>query len=101
MDREDLFGEVFNIGSTEEVTILDLARAGQGADRHRGPRSSAIPYDEAYEEGFEDMARRVPDTSKIQAAIGWQPARNLGEILADVVAQERSAAVPQWVGQAA
>ncbi len=100
MKRDDLFGEVFNIGSTEEVTILDLAQRVKALTASRS-EIVAIPYAEAYEEGFEDMARRVPDTSKIQAAIGWQPARNLGEILADVVAQERSAAVPQWVGQAA
>jgi UDP-glucose 4-epimerase len=44
-----------------------------------------IPYDKAYEEGFEDMARRVPDISKIQRAIGWQPTLALPQILADIV----------------
>lgn len=100
MKRDDLFGEVFNIGSTEEVTILDLARRIKALS---GSRSDilAIPYAEAYEEGFEDMARRVPDTTKIQKAIGWQPTLTLTEVLTDVVARERSASAPQWVGQAA
>ncbi len=85
MEREDLFGEVFNIGSTEEVTIMELA------ERVRGICCSeseivTIPYDEAYEEGFEDMLRRVPDTSKLQRAIGWRPTRDLDGILADVIA---------------
>lgn len=100
MKRDDLFGEVFNIGSTEEVTILDLAERVKALS---GSSSAiaAIPYAEAYEEGFEDMARRVPDIAKIHAAIGWEPTRSLSEILTDVVAQERSSAVPLLVGQAA
>jgi UDP-glucose 4-epimerase len=84
MEREDQFGEVFNVGSTEEVTIMELA------ERVRSTCSSAseivrISYDEAYEEGFEDMLRRVPDISKIGRAIGWQPTRDLDGILNDVV----------------
>ncbi|MDP8909869.1 MAG: nucleoside-diphosphate sugar epimerase, partial [Chloroflexota bacterium] len=44
-----------------------------------------IPYDEAYEAGFEDMPRRYPDISKLNAAIGWEPTRSLDEILGDVI----------------
>jgi UDP-glucose 4-epimerase len=85
MERQDLFGEVFNVGSTEEVTIMELA------ERVRNICGSTseivtIPYDEAYEEGFEDMLRRVPDTSKLERAIGWRPVRDLDGILADVIA---------------
>ena len=84
MERQDLFGEVFNVGSTEEVTIMELA------ERVRDICGSTseivtIPYDEAYEEGFEDMLRRVPDTSKLERAIGWRPVRDLDGILADVI----------------
>ena len=45
-----------------------------------------MSYDEAYEEGFEDMPRRVPDTAKVRGLIGWQPTRNLDQIIADVAA---------------
>jgi UDP-glucose 4-epimerase len=85
MEREDLFGEVFNVGSTEEVTIMELA---ERVRRIGGSDSEivTIPYEEAYEEGFEDMLRRVPDTSKLERAIGWQPTHDLDEILADVIA---------------
>jgi UDP-glucose 4-epimerase len=91
MSRDDVYGEVFNIGSTEEVSMLELAervRRATGSDSE----IVKIPYDEAYGEGFEDMPRRVPDTTKIAAAIGWQPTASLDEILEDVIAHERSSA---------
>jgi UDP-glucose 4-epimerase len=78
-------GQVFNVGNTEEVSIMDLAR------RVKALTASAssiitIPYDEAYEAGFEDMPRRVPDLSKIEALIGYQPRVGLDEIIRRVVA---------------
>jgi UDP-glucose 4-epimerase len=84
-------GEVFNIGAHEEISMLALA------DRVREMTNSdseihVIPYDEAYEEGFEDMPRRVPDTAKIATAIGWEPTRSLDEILTDVIAFHQSEA---------
>jgi UDP-glucose 4-epimerase len=84
LDRDDLRGQVFNIGSTEEVTIMDLARRTREL---AGSRSEivTVPYDEAYEPGFEDMRRRVPDISRIREALGWKPSRGLDEILGDVV----------------
>jgi UDP-glucose 4-epimerase len=88
MEREDLFGEVFNIGSTEEVTIMELAgRVRSSCDSDS--EIVTIPYHEAYEEGFEDMLRRVPDTSKLARAIGWQPTYELDGIVADVISAER------------
>jgi UDP-glucose 4-epimerase len=48
-----------------------------------------VPYDKAYEEGFEDMLRRVPDTRRVQQTIGYAPTRNLDQILHDVIAYER------------
>ncbi len=80
-------GQVFNIGSTEEISILHLAQRV----RELTASPSAIvnvPYAQAYEEGFEDMMRRVPDTSKLQSAIGFQPRFQLDQILRDVIAFE-------------
>ena len=76
MERDDLYGEVFNIGSQEEITISGLADARSATWSARTPRSRYVPYDEAYEEGFEDMQRRVPDISKIQPVLGWAPTRS-------------------------
>jgi UDP-glucose 4-epimerase len=81
-------GEVFNIGNTGEVTIADLA------DRVRTLTGSTsaiqfIPYDEAYEAGFEDMPRRVPDISKLCALIGYRPKLELDEIIKTVIEHTR------------
>jgi UDP-glucose 4-epimerase len=89
MERDDVYGEIFNIGSTEEVSIMSLAEQV----RSRTDSDSEIvtvPYDEAYEEGFEDMQRRVPDVSKISERIGWQPSRDLTLILDDIVEHQRA-----------
>lgn len=79
-------GEVFNIGNdSEEVTIAELARRVKA----RSGSASAIevvPYDKAYEEGFEDMPRRVPDISKVKALVGYEPQVRLDEILDRVIA---------------
>jgi UDP-glucose 4-epimerase len=90
MERGDLYGEVFNIGSNEEVTIRQLA---ERVRELAGSQSEivTIPYDEAYGGGFEDMYRRVPDTAKIEQAIGWQHTRDLDEILGDVLSSTRLA----------
>ena len=77
-------GQVFNLGSQEEVTIEDVA---QRVIRITGSPSAIkrVPYEEAYEEGFEDMQRRVPDISKIRALIGFQPTMSLDQIIRSVV----------------
>ncbi len=77
-------GEVFNIGNTEEVSIQALAERVKALTSSRSP-IHLIPYDEAYEAGFEDMPRRVPDISKIGALIGYQPRLGLDEIIRTVV----------------
>jgi UDP-glucose 4-epimerase len=81
-------GQVFNVGSDEEVTIEELACR---VLKITGSRSELkhIPYDQAYEEGFEDMMRRVPSLEKIAAAIGYRPKTSLDEIIASVVEYER------------
>ncbi|MGH9387483.1 MAG: GDP-mannose 4,6-dehydratase [Vicinamibacterales bacterium] len=82
-------GQVYNVGNVEEVTILTLAERIKSATGSRSP-IVRIPYDEAYEEGFEDMPRRVPDLSKIHAAIGYVPKVGLDEIIRLVVEEKRS-----------
>lgn len=83
-------GDVFNLGSSEEVTILALAQRIKAAVGSSSP-IELIPYDQAYEAGFEDMLRRVPDTSKIQALTGWAPTRTLDEILHETIADVAAA----------
>jgi UDP-glucose 4-epimerase len=89
LERDDLVGEVFNIGSQEEISILDLARR---VIARTGSRSSVrlVPYSEAYGEGFADMQRRVPDTTKIRRALGWTPTRTLDLILDEMIAEVRA-----------
>jgi UDP-glucose 4-epimerase len=82
-------GEVYNIGSDHELSILHLAeRIKQLTASHSPIRF--LPYDEAYEEGFEDMTRRVPNISKIMDLINYRPTFNLDEILESVITYERS-----------
>ena len=84
MDRDESVGEVFNIGSNEEVSIMELARRVReltGSDSE----IVTVPYDEAYEEGFEDMPRRVPDITKVNKLVGFRPTVTLDQILQSVV----------------
>jgi UDP-glucose 4-epimerase len=83
-------GQVFNIGNTEEISIRALA---ERIRTMTGSRSEIvlIPYEEAYEAGFEDMPRRVPSLDKIQRAVGYRPTVGLDEILTRVIAHERAA----------
>jgi UDP-glucose 4-epimerase len=80
MSHPDSVGQIFNIGSTEEITIANLAKRVKSV---LGSKSEIVyvPYNEAYEFGFEDMQRRVPDTRKIQKHIGWKPTIKLNEML--------------------
>lgn len=76
-------GRVFNVGSTEEISILGLAQRVIELTESQS-RVVLVPYDQAYPDGYEDMARRVPDTRRIREAVGWQPRRSLDEIILDV-----------------
>jgi UDP-glucose 4-epimerase len=84
MDHPDSVGQVFNIGSTEEISILQLAEKVKELTRSDS-EIVFVPYDEAYEEGFEDMPRRVPDTSKINQLVGFKPEIKLDGILETVI----------------
>lgn len=85
-------GQVFNIGNGKEISIYDLAlriKALTGS----ASKIVTVPYDQAYEAGFEDMPRRVPDISKIRALVGYEPAVELDEILTRVIESVRTPAV--------
>jgi UDP-glucose 4-epimerase len=89
LDHPDSPGEPFNIGAAHEISINDLAsmvieRTGSGSSVVH------IPYEVAYEEGFEDMERRVPDTTKLEALTDWRPTRSLEQTIDDVIEYERS-----------
>ena len=88
IEQPEAVGEVYNIGSTEEVTIQTLAEKVKAITGSQSPIVT-IPYSEAYEEGFEDMLRRVPDTSKLEALTGLVPRHTLEDTLRDVIAHTK------------
>ncbi|HKP72513.1 MAG TPA: GDP-mannose 4,6-dehydratase [Pyrinomonadaceae bacterium] len=85
MDKPEAVGQVYNIGSNEEVSILEVAERVKELTNSQS-EIVFMPYDEAYEEGFEDMPRRVPDISKISALVGFKPTEKLDGILQKVIA---------------
>jgi UDP-glucose 4-epimerase len=88
MDTTDSVGQVFNIGSTEEISILRLAEKVKELTQSTSD-IAFVPYDAAYEEGFEDMPRRVPDTTKINQLVGFNPEMTLDGILETVISFHR------------
>ncbi len=96
MDTQTTVGEIFNVGSRNWISIIDLAHrvlelTGSSSELHY------VPYDKVYGLGIDDMLHRVPAIEKIKGATGWEPQRTLDEILADVVEYFRSA--PASVGE--
>jgi UDP-glucose 4-epimerase len=77
-------GQVINIGTTGEISILKLAERVRELSGSKSP-IKLVPYEEAYESGFEDMPRRVPDLSKVTALIGYKPRFSLDDILTQVI----------------
>lgn len=89
VDHPKSYGEVYNLGATQEITIMELAeRVVSLTDSHSKIR--LIPYADAYAPGFDDMRRRVPSIEKINRLIGYQPRYTLDETLQRVIAYERS-----------
>jgi UDP-glucose 4-epimerase len=91
MESDPALGDVFNVGATTEVPIIELAakvieRTGSAS------RVQLIPYDSAYGEGFEELGRRKPDTGRLERLTGWRTSRSLEETIDDVIAFERSEA---------
>ncbi|PIP07924.1 MAG: nucleoside-diphosphate sugar epimerase [Syntrophobacteraceae bacterium CG23_combo_of_CG06-09_8_20_14_all_50_8] len=89
MESEAALGEVFNIGGTEEITILDLAKRIIQATGSLSP-ITLIPYEEAFEKDFEDMQRRVPGIEKIKRCVGFEPKTDLDTILKHIIDFMRS-----------
>jgi UDP-glucose 4-epimerase len=93
LDDDRAVGQTFNVGSSEEIRIGRLAemvitRTGSTS------KIQLVPYDEAYGPGFEDMQRRVPDTTKLRALTGWTPKYSLSDILTDAIAEARLEETP-------
>jgi UDP-glucose 4-epimerase len=84
MNEPKAIGQVINIGNTEEVTITQLAERVRDTAGSKSP-ITFIPYDQAYESGFEDMPRRVPDLTKISNLIGYKTKNTLDDILVQVI----------------
>ena len=99
-DEKRAKGNVFNVGSQNVTPIIELARK---VIERTGSTSAIrlVPYEAAYQEGFEELGRRQPDTSAIEALTGWQPTRTIDEMIDDVIAYEQvSASVDQLVAVA-
>jgi len=88
MKSSKAIGRVFNVGSEDEITILNLAKR---VKKVTGSKSKIvhIPYQEAYESGFEDMRRRVPSIKKVNKLIGWKPQIGLDRIIKRIKKEER------------
>ncbi|MBM3791744.1 MAG: hypothetical protein FJW35_15535 [Acidobacteria bacterium] len=89
LDEPKAVGEIFNVGGDEEISINDLAariRSMAGSTSEL----THIPYENAYQEGFEDMERRVPDLQKIKRFIGYRNTQTLESMLAKVIEYERT-----------
>jgi UDP-glucose 4-epimerase len=89
LDHPQTMGRVFNVGSSIETSILELAR--KVIDR-AGSRSGVrfVPYDEAYGDGFEELGRRRPDTTSLRALTDWRPTRTVDQAIDDVIGYERA-----------
>jgi UDP-glucose 4-epimerase len=83
--EHDASGEIFNVGSTEQVAIIDLAQKVIDATASSSAMTF-VPFEDAYGHGIEDMLHRIPSTEKIRSATGWHTTLDLDRILADVIA---------------
>lgn len=94
LDHAEAVGEAFNVGSTEEVTMNELAARVVEMTGSTGGVTN-VPYQEAYGPGFEDMRRRVPSTAKIEQLTGWRAEKNLDQILQDMMRSVQAATTPR------
>lgn len=95
IDQDDAYGRVFNVGSTDQITIEQLAdRVIQGVAAAGGPRvgKQFVPYEAVYGEGFEDPPHRLPDVARLREAIGFAPEIELAETLRQLIETERGRA---------
>ena len=84
MNEPKAEGQIFNVGNDKEITIEDLAKTIKEMTNSNS-KIEYISYEDAYEEGFEDMMKRIPDLTKIKDAVGYQPKFNLDEILKRII----------------
>ena len=84
IEHPQAVGQIFNVGSAEEISIRELAMLVKTMTGSASP-IQYIPYDEAYEEGFEDMHRRVPDISRIRNLLNFQPSHDIRQIVQSVI----------------
>ncbi len=89
MEAPDAAGQIFNVGSQNRISILELANRVRTATDSTS-EVVHIPYDEVYGQGIEDMIHRIPSIDKVTGAIGWKPERSLDDILDDVIGFARS-----------
>jgi UDP-glucose 4-epimerase len=89
VDERSISGQIFNVGSTDRISILGLADRVLAATGSQSDRVF-VPYEEVYGLGIEDTLHREPSIEKIGAAVGWKPTRSLDEIIADVIEHVRS-----------
>lgn len=89
-EHPESHGEIFNIGHTQDISITDLAVMVKSMTESSS-EIVYVPYEEAYEPGFEDMSRRLPDISKVQKLIGYAPSLALPDMLEMIIAHERTA----------
>jgi UDP-glucose 4-epimerase len=95
MDRPEAAGQIYNVGAQTEISILELAQRVKELTQSASP-IVMVPYEDAYETGYQDMPRRIPDTSKLKALVGFAPTTDIDEIVDSVMRsfvarQERSA----------
>jgi UDP-glucose 4-epimerase len=95
VDHPEACGEIFNIGGREEISIESLAKMVKTL-LESPSEIEYVPYAEAFKEGFEDMQRRVPDLSKTQALVGYEPEFGIEDIIMDVAAYQRARLTPAW-----
>jgi UDP-glucose 4-epimerase len=98
MERPEAAGQIYNIGASTEISILELAKRVKEITRSTSP-IVLIPYADAYDSGYQDMPRRIPDTSKLRNLVGFAPTTDIDEIVDSVMKsflarQERSAQRP-------
>jgi UDP-glucose 4-epimerase len=89
MDDVEISGEIFNVGSANRISILDLAERVIEMTESDSSRVF-VPYERVYGAGIEDMLHRIPSIDKIRATIGWKPALDLERILDDVIEHTRA-----------
>jgi UDP-glucose 4-epimerase len=89
IDNDEALGKVFNVGTSAELAIIELARRVIERSRSKS-HIQLVPYEDAYDEGFEELGRRKPDTTALRELTGWDPSRTVDDAIDDVIVHERA-----------